>query len=186
MHQAKDHLWVVLPSLLSEINLCVTFFFFWYAKGALKFMGAINSSDPMFPVPLEPQDSLKLDYDHPMSPYDKCTPCATRIHSRFETTACAREVHNWSWLALRIFLFCHFLPRVLSTNYYLASLHLGYHYWQVSARNEPRPHRDIMLLPLSQSEREAFGSPQGSLRVEEGCQRTRGGEVRTTSISIIL
>ena len=37
-------------------------------------MGAINSSDPMFPVPLELRDILKLDYDHPMSPYDKRSP----------------------------------------------------------------------------------------------------------------
>ena len=42
------------------------------ANGA--FMGAINSSDPMFPLPLELRDSLKLDYDHPMSPYDKRNP----------------------------------------------------------------------------------------------------------------
>ena len=37
-------------------------------------MGAINASDPMFPLPLELRDSLKLDYDHPMSPYDKRSP----------------------------------------------------------------------------------------------------------------
>ena len=71
MHQAKDHLWVVILSLVSETNLCVTFLLL-QAKGA--FIGAINSSDPMFPVPLELRDSLKLDYDHPMSPYDKRSP----------------------------------------------------------------------------------------------------------------
>jgi small subunit ribosomal protein S29 len=37
-------------------------------------MGAITSSDPMFSVPLELRDALKLDYDHPMSPYDKRSP----------------------------------------------------------------------------------------------------------------
>ena len=37
-------------------------------------MGAINSSDPMFTVPLELRDALKSDYDHPMSPYDKRSP----------------------------------------------------------------------------------------------------------------
>ena len=37
-------------------------------------MGAINSSDPMFTLPLELRDALKLDYDHPMSPYDKRSP----------------------------------------------------------------------------------------------------------------
>ena len=37
-------------------------------------MGAINSTDPMFTVPLELRDTLKLDYDHPMSPYDKRSP----------------------------------------------------------------------------------------------------------------
>jgi small subunit ribosomal protein S29 len=28
----------------------------------------------MFPLPLELRDALKLDYDHPMSPYDKRSP----------------------------------------------------------------------------------------------------------------
>ena len=37
-------------------------------------MGAINSSDPMFPLPLELRDTLELDYDRPMSPYDKRSP----------------------------------------------------------------------------------------------------------------
>ena len=37
-------------------------------------MGAINSSDTMFTLPLELRDTLKLDYDHPMSPYDKRSP----------------------------------------------------------------------------------------------------------------
>jgi len=37
-------------------------------------MGAVNSSDPMFTVPLELRDALNLDYDHPMSPYDKRSP----------------------------------------------------------------------------------------------------------------
>lgn len=34
-------------------------------------MGAINASDTMFTLPLELRDVLKLDYDHPMSPYDQ-------------------------------------------------------------------------------------------------------------------
>jgi small subunit ribosomal protein S29 len=34
-------------------------------------VGAITSSDPMFSLPLELRDTLKLEYDHPMSPYDK-------------------------------------------------------------------------------------------------------------------
>lgn len=34
-------------------------------------MGAITCSDTMFTLPLELRDTLKLDYDHPMSPYDK-------------------------------------------------------------------------------------------------------------------
>ena len=75
MHQEKDHLWVVLLSLLSDINLCVTFFSFGTRKVlSSSCMGAINFSDPMFPVPLELRDSLKLDYDHSMSPYDKRVP----------------------------------------------------------------------------------------------------------------
>jgi hypothetical protein len=37
-------------------------------------MGAITSSDTMFTLPLELRDTLKLDYDHPMSPYDKRSP----------------------------------------------------------------------------------------------------------------
>ena len=68
MHLAKDYLCVFLLSLVSEINLC----FFLQAKGAI--MGAINSSDTMFTLPLELRDTLKLDYDHPMSPYDKRSP----------------------------------------------------------------------------------------------------------------
>ena len=46
--------------------------FFLQAKGA--FVGAITSSDPMFSLPLELRDTLKLDYDRPMSPYDKRSP----------------------------------------------------------------------------------------------------------------
>lgn len=37
-------------------------------------MGAITSSDTMFTLPLELRDTLELDYDHPMSPYDKRSP----------------------------------------------------------------------------------------------------------------
>ena len=37
-------------------------------------MGAINSSDTMFTLSLELRDTLKLDYDRPMSPYDKRFP----------------------------------------------------------------------------------------------------------------
>jgi hypothetical protein len=59
-------------SFVSGINLCVFSFFFGQAQGA--FMGAVNSSDPMFTVPLELRDALNLDYDHPMSPYDKRSP----------------------------------------------------------------------------------------------------------------
>ena len=68
MHQAKDYL-CALPAKVSsqEINV-----FFLQAKGA--FVGAITSSDPMFSLPLELRDTLKLDYDHPMSPYDKRSP----------------------------------------------------------------------------------------------------------------
>jgi len=43
-----------------------------FAKGA--FVGAITSTDPMFTIPLELRDALKLDYDRPMSPYDKRSP----------------------------------------------------------------------------------------------------------------
>jgi hypothetical protein len=57
-------------SISSQRFNCV--FFFLQTNGA--FMGAINSSDPMFPLPLELRDTLKLDYDHPMSPYDKRSP----------------------------------------------------------------------------------------------------------------
>ena len=67
MHQAKDHLCVFLLSLVSGRLICVCVFL--QAKGA--FMGAITSSDPMFTLPLELRDTLELDYDHPMSPYDK-------------------------------------------------------------------------------------------------------------------
>ena len=38
------------------------------------FVGAITASDTTFTVPLELRDTLKLDYDHPMSPYDKRSP----------------------------------------------------------------------------------------------------------------
>ena len=62
----------LLSLVLRDLIVCVFFFSFWQTKGA--FIGAINCSDPMFPLPLELRDTLRLDYDHPMSPYDKRSP----------------------------------------------------------------------------------------------------------------
>ncbi|KAF8159956.1 mitochondrial ribosomal death-associated protein 3-domain-containing protein [Crassisporium funariophilum] len=47
-----------------------------YASGRRKFnkgafVGAISCSDTNFPLPIELRDALGLEYDHPMSPYDK-------------------------------------------------------------------------------------------------------------------
>ena len=62
-----------LPAQSRSQRFIVFFFLsFWQSKGA--FIGAINCSDPMFPLPLELRDTLRLDYDHPMSPYDKRSP----------------------------------------------------------------------------------------------------------------
>jgi len=66
MPRAKDPLYVFLLFIASGIH------YVFQARGA--FMGAITSSDTMFTLPLELRDTLKLDYDHPMGPYDKRSP----------------------------------------------------------------------------------------------------------------
>ena len=68
-YASGKRLFVRLPTQPRLRLICV---FFLQAKGAI--MGAINSSDTMFTLPLELRDTLKLDYDHPMSPYDKRSP----------------------------------------------------------------------------------------------------------------
>ena len=76
-----------------------------------------------------------------------------------------------------MFLFVHFLPQVLLTNYYLET------YWVyvttlmtgVTAKRASPTQAQHYSLLTTQTKCEAFYSRQGGSMVEEGCQKAWGG-----------